>query len=228
MKRRLLVPVLLLATLAIGALAAHAADQTSECNGIKDCVRAQGPWVVVPAHGTASYLLDCPRRRGVMGGVDALASSNDIHVWFDGQLGAPVAPGRTTTRYGFLHGISAAHRRGTFQPRLGCIPVKSGARSTTSAYAVPGPPLILAATTVPLRPGAVRTSTLACIPGQKFVDSWYAIAFRTVKPPDPALAGAIRIQRTPLDHSIKVSVATSEALPAGSGAELQLGVMCSQ
>ena len=65
-------------------------------------------------------------------------------------------------------------------------------------------------------------------PGGAGVDSWYAIAFRTVKPPDPALVGAIRIQRTLLGHSVKVSVATSEALPPGSGAELQLGVMCSQ
>jgi hypothetical protein len=226
--KRLVVPVLFVASLAAAALAANAAPQTSECNGIKDCVRAQGPWVLVPAHGTVDYLLDCPRRRGVVGGVDALASSDDVHVSFDGQLGAPVAPGRTTTRYAFFHAVSGEHRRGSFQPRVGCIPVKSGARSTTSAYAIPGPPLVLAATSLPLRPGVVRSSTLACIPGQKLVDSWYAIAFRSVKPPDPGLTAAVRVQRTLRGRSVAVSIATSEALPPGSGAEIQLGVMCSQ
>ena len=230
MRRLSLVPVLV-AALSAGAFAAHAATpETKECTGIKDCLRAQGPWVVVPAHGIASYLLDCPRRRGVVGGTDALASSADVRVWFDGQLSAPVAPGRTTTRYAFFHAISAAHRRGFFQPRDGCIPVNPKARSTTSAsvLVLPGAPLSLAATTIKLRPGVVRTSTIGCVPGQKLVDSWYAVGFRTVSPPGVGLADAIQVQRTVTRKKVTVSIATSEALPTGSAAEVQLGVMCSQ
>ncbi len=45
--------------------------------------------------------------------------------------------------------------------------------------------------------------------------------------PDVGLAGAVRVQRTTLGKKITVSIATSEALPSGSGAEIQLGVMCS-
>ena len=227
MSRLHLAWVVLVVALTVGALAAHAATETNECNGIRDCIRAKGPWVVVPAHGRVAYLLDCPRRRGVVGGVDALASSTDVHVSFDGQLGAPVSPGRTTTRYAFFRAVSASHRRGAFQPRVGCIPTNSSARSTTSASAAPGPPLLLAATTLRLRPGLVRTLTIGCIPGQKLVDSWYAIAFRTVRVPNVGLADAVRVQRTARGNKIAVSIATSEALPRGTGVEVQLGVMCS-
>ncbi len=227
MSRLRVVPVLLVAALAAGAVAAHGATATNECNGIRNCLRAQGPWVVVPARGSVSYLLDCPRRRGVVGGVDALASSPDVHVSFEGQLGAPVAPGRTTTRYAFFHAVSGAHRRGAFQPRVGCIPTNSSPRSTTSARAVPGAPLLLAATTLRLRPGLVRTTTIGCVPGQKLVDSWYAIAFRTVRAPVVGLADAVRVRRTARGNKIAVSIVTSEALPRGTGAEVQLGVMCS-
>jgi hypothetical protein len=236
----------LVAVLAVGAVKAHAIAATNECNGIKQCQRAQGPWVVVPPDGTAVYLLDCPLRRGIVGGTDALASSSDIHVSFDAQLGAPVAPGRTTTRYAFFRALSATHRPGSFQPRVGCIPVSPNSSSTTSAQlqpgsplliaarttqsaqAVPGPPLALAATTMKVRPGLSRTATIACVAGQELVDSWTAVGFRTVRPPRVEFADAIRVSRTTVGRKVTVSIEVSEALPAGSGAEVQLGVACSQ
>jgi hypothetical protein len=225
--RRLAVMLALAATVASAAFAAHAAtEQTDECNGIRNCQRAKGPWVVVPARGTASYLLDCPRRRGVVGGLDALASTGDIHVWWDAQLGAPVTPGRTTTRYAFFQAVSAVHRRGSFQPRVGCIPIDSS-RSTVSAYAAPGAPLLLAAATIKLRPGTVRSTTIGCVPGQKLVDTWHALAFRTVAAPAVGLADAVQIQRTLRGKKVSVTIATSEALPPSARAEIQLGVMCS-
>jgi hypothetical protein len=225
--RRRVVPLALAAALAVGLLAAHAATATNECNGIRECRRVQGPWVIVPAHGSVAYLLDCPRRRGIVGGLDALASSTDVHISFDGQLGAPVSPGRTTTRYAFFHALSAAHRRGAFQPRIGCIPTDSSARSTTSASVAPGAPLLLAATTLKLQPGIVRSTTIGCVGGQKLVDSWDAVAFRTARAPEVGLADAVRIRRTARGKKVAVTIVTSEALPLGSGAEVQLGVMCS-
>jgi hypothetical protein len=183
--------------------------------------------VIVPARGLASYLLDCPRRRGVVGGVDALASSADIRISFDGQLGGPVAPGTTTTRYAFFRAMSAAHRPGSFQPRVGCIPTDSPPRATTSARATPGPPLMMAAATVALRPGTVRRATLGCVTGQRLVDSWHAVAFRTEHPPAVGLADAIRVQRTTKGTQVAVTITASEALPRGARAEVQLGVMCS-
>jgi len=218
----------LVAALGAAAMAAVAAPEpTRECNGIRECLRAEGTWVVLPARASAVYLLDCPRRQGVVGGVDARASSGDVHITFDGQLGAPVAPGTTTTRYAFFHALSAAHRRGSFQPLVGCIPVSSNQRSKTSAYAAPGAPLILAAATVRLRPGVVRRATLGCVPGQRLVETWHAVAFRTRRQPEVSLADAIRVQRTQRGRQVAISIATSEALPAAARAEVQLGVMCS-
>jgi hypothetical protein len=227
--RARLLPLTLVFVLAAAYLPGlgSSAAATRECNGIRNCLRAQGPWVIVPAREAASYLLECPRRRGVVGGLDAVASSSDVRLSFDGQLGAPVAPGMTTTRYAFFRGISAAHRRGAFQPRVGCIPTDSSARSTTSVHAVPGPPLLLAATSVRVRPGSVRKATIACIPGQRLVDSWHAVAFRTRQAPDVGLADAVHVRRTSGGRQVTVTISTSEALPPQARAEVQLGVMCS-
>jgi hypothetical protein len=200
---------------------------TRECNGIRNCLRAQGPWVIVPERGLATYLLDCPQRRGVVGGLDAVTTSADVRISFDGQLGAPVAPGMTTTRYAYFRAQSAAHRRGAFQPRVGCIPTESSARATTAVRAAPGPPLLMAATTVRLRAGSVRRTTLGCVPGQRLVDSWHAVAFRTQRAPAVGLADAIRVDRSSRGRQVVVTIRTSEALPATARAEVQLGVMCS-
>ena len=125
--------VLAVAAAALFACGANAA--TVECAGIPTCIDVPGPWVAVPASGEAKFLLDCPQRRGVVGGVDALASSRHIHVTFEGLLGGPVAPGRTTTRYAFFRAVSGNHREGLFEPRIGCIPSSAGGPQTT-AYTI--------------------------------------------------------------------------------------------
>ena len=117
---------LVLAVAAAALLASGASAATVECAGIPTCIDVPGPWVAVPASGEAKFLLDCPQRRGVVGGVDALASSRHIHVTFEGLLGGPVAPGRTTTRYAFFRAVSGNHREGLFEPRIGCIPSSAG------------------------------------------------------------------------------------------------------
>jgi hypothetical protein len=227
-RRVRLLPLILVAVLAAGALGARAAPPTDECNGIQECQRAQGPWVVVPAHGWAQYLLECPRRRGIAGGVAAVASSSDVHVMWQAELGAPVAPGRSTSRYVFLRAVSARHRAGLFQPRIGCIPV-STTRSTYSVrVTIPGAPLSYAATTLKLRPGTTGSTTLGCIPGQRLVDSWTAVAFRSTAPPRVALAQGIQVARTLVGTKVSISIAVSEAFPPRTGAEVQLGVMCAQ
>ena len=98
----------LLATLVVGgAGTASAQVRTKECNGIRQCISVPGPWVVVPARGGVTYLLECPQRRGIVGGLDALASSRDVRVAFSANLGAPVSPGTSTTRYAVFRGVSA-------------------------------------------------------------------------------------------------------------------------
>jgi hypothetical protein len=220
--------LLAVAVLASGALTAHAAPPTDECNGIQNCLRAAGPWVVVPAHGWAQYLLDCPGRRGIAGGVQALASSADIHVMWQAELGAPVQPGRVTSRYVFFRAVSANHHAGFFQPRVGCIQA-SNSRSTYSAkVTIPGPPLTYAATNLKLKPGTSGSTTIACIPGQRLVDSWTATAFRSTAPPRVELAQGVQVTRTVVEKKVSVSIGVNEAFPRGTGLEVQLGVMCAQ
>jgi hypothetical protein len=228
MTRGVLPALAALAALAVAATGSAATPTTSECAGLQTCIDVPGPWVAVPARGQASFLLDCPQRRGVVGGVDSLASSRDVHVTFDGLLGGPVAPGRTTTRYAFFRAFSGRHVRGLFEPRIGCIPSSGGQRSTTSARAVTpaGAPVVLAAATLPLTPGTERHTTIGCANGSRLVDSWDATAFAALTPPAPALAEAVRVQRTVRKGQVVVTFAASETLPRSAHALLQIGVVC--
>ena len=215
--------LVLLARVVGAAWAAAGAGATTECSGLPTCIDVPGPWVAVPAHGEASFLLECPQRRGVVGGVDSLASSRDVHVTFDGLLGGPVAPGRTTTRYAFFRAVSAHHREGLFQPRIGCIPSSTGGPQTTAYLITPaGPPLDLAAATMLIQPGTVKHSTLGCANGEKLVDSWAATAFASPVP--PVFADAIHVQRTTRRGIVSVTITANEALPRA--AFVQVGVSC--
>jgi len=217
----LLVVAVMAAVLAAGS--ANAA--TGECAGIPTCIDVPGPWVAVPANGEAKFLLDCPQRRGVVGGVDALASSRDIHVTFEGLLGGPVAPGRTTTRYAFFRAESGHHRRGLFEPRIGCIPSSSGGPQTTAYRTSPaGPAAELAAATLPVNPGTVRRTTIGCANGARLIDSWSATAF--AEPVPPVYADAVEIVRTVRNGQVAVKITVSEALPRA--AFVQIGVRCAK
>jgi hypothetical protein len=216
---------LLLFVLVGAALAAGASAATSECAGVPTCIDVPGPWVAVPANGEAKFLLDCPQRRGVVAGVDALASSRDVHVTFDALLGGPVAPGRTTTRYAFFRAVSGQHRKGLFEPRIGCIPSSTGGGQTTAYVTTPaGAPLDLAAANMLIRAGTQRHSTLGCANGEHLVDSWNATAF--ANPVPPAFADAVSVVRTTRNGKVAVTITASEALPRS--AIVQVGVSCAK
>jgi hypothetical protein len=225
-----LVRVLATALAALGVAGAGSVSaqvQTKECNGIRACISVPGPWVVVPARAEVTYLLECPRRRGIVGGLDALASSRDVRVSFAANLGAPVSPGTTTTRYAVFRAVTATGRRGAFKPVIGCIPVDSGGRSTTAVrLTTPGAPLEYAQTTFLLRPGIKRTTTIGCAGRQRLVGTWHAVAFRTAAVPRLPLADAVRVQRTRKGAHVAVTISASEALPRGAKAEVQVGVVC--
>lgn len=185
-----------LAAVALGALAALPAPAAlapsssvatpKECNGLPRCISVPGPWVAVPASGAVDYLLECPGGKGVIGGTDALVTSQAIQVSFDGIPGSPVAYGRTTNYEVLFRAVAANHRAGAFQPFIGCIPTQGSTRNTTGVTVEPlGPPLTLVAKTVPLTPGAARSAALGCPSGESLADSWTAIAFSTSEPPAP-------------------------------------------
>ena len=215
----------------VAALAASAAGGAvgRECSGIPTCIDVPGPWVAVPANGIASYLLDCPLRRGIVAGIDARASSRDVHVFFDGLLGSPIAPGRTTTAYAMFRGVSAHQRQGLFQPLLGCVPSSTGGAQTTAYVITPaGSALQLGATVLLLKPGTVRHATLGCPHGESMAYSWDATAFGTDNPPAPALASAVQVHRTLRAGSVHVTIETSEAMKLSDKAQVQIGVACAK
>lgn len=218
----------LVAALAVTAAFTPAAGATNECHGIQQCIPVPGPWVVVPAHGTASYLLSCPGGRSVVGGTDAQVTSRSVHVGFDARLGAPVQPGVTTTRYAFFRAWSTSGRAEMFQPRLGCIPVQGGGgRSTVSArVSPPGPALEYRARIVVIGPGLVKFGRASCLPSEKLVGSWTAVAFRTKKPPPLTDASLVRATRVTVNRKVVVTAAATDRLSIDAHAVVQVGAEC--
>lgn len=215
--------------LAVTAAGTAAGGATNECRGIPVCIHVPGPWVAVPARGEATYLLACPRRRGVVAGLDARASSNVVHVSFEGRVGSPVSPGVTTTRYAFFRALSS-RGTGMFQPFLGCVPTSGGSpRSTTSARSTtPGAPVERYARNVRLLPGARVSARQVCGRNEQLVGGWDAVAFRTKAAPPAALARLVHATRRMRGGRIVVSVTTSDALPSGVHAEVQVGAVCAR
>jgi hypothetical protein len=220
--------VAVVAALALAAALAPVGSATNECHGIPSCIRVPGPWVVVPPHGTADYLLSCPGGRSVVGGLDAQATTRDVRVSFDGRLGAPVQPGQTTTRYAFFHAVSLSGKRQAFQPLLGCIPTQGGGgRSTVSARVVPaGPSLEYRARIVVIGPGDVKFGRVSCQRTEKLVGAWHAIAFRTKQPPQLASVGLVRAHHEVVGKQAVVTASSTDALSPDAHAIVQVGAEC--
>jgi hypothetical protein len=216
------------AVAALAAVAAPAGGATNECHGIQQCIPVAGPWVLVPAHGTAQFLLACPQGRSVVGGLDAQVTSRAVHVGFDARLGAPVQPGVTTTRYALFRAVSTAKTRQAFQPRLGCIPAQGGGgRSTVSArVSPPGPALDLRSRIVILQPGGTRFVRLACPAGETLVDSWHSIAFRTKQPPQLTEARYVRARHVIVGKQVVLTASSTDALSIDVHAVVQAGAEC--
>ena len=216
---------------ALAAVAAPISGATGECTGIRQCIPVAGPWVVVPAHGSSQYLLSCPGGRSVVGGLDALATSRSVHVSFVGQLGAPVGPGVTTTRYALFRAVSTSAKREAFQPRLGCIPAAGGGgRSTVSFNAVaPGPSLDLRSRIVVVGPGDTRFGRLTCPAGETLVDSWHSLAFRTKAAPPLSEADYVQARHVVVGgKQVVVTASATDALSIDVHAVVQAGAVCVQ
>lgn len=220
----------LVVALAAAAALAPASGATNECHGIQQCIRVPGPWVVVPAHGTAEYLLSCPGGRSVVGGLDAQVTSRAVHVQWDARIGAPVQPGISTTRYAFFRAVSTSGKAETFQPLLGCIPTQGGGgRSTVSArVSPPGPALEYRARIVVIGPSQVKFGRVSCLQNETVVDSWHAIAFRTQTPPNLAHVDLVHAQHAVVGKKVVVTASSTDALSVDAHAVVQVGAECAQ
>lgn len=219
----------LVLALAAAAAFAPAGSATSECKGIQSCIPVAGPWVVVPAHGHAQFLLSCPHGRSVVGGLDAQVTSRDVHIGFEGRLGAPVSPGVSTTRYAVFTAFSTGGKTQAFQPLIGCVPTQGGGgRSTVSAGVVtpPGPSLEYRANVAVVGPGTVRFARASCLASEKIVGSWHALAFRTKKPPSLDDAGRVQMTEVVVGKKVVVTAEASDGLSIDAHAVVQVGVEC--
>ena len=225
--RALLAAVVL--SLAVAAAFAPAGGATNECHGIQACIRVPGPWVVVPAHGTAEYLLACPNGKSIVAGLDAQVTSRDVRVDFVGRLAAPVQPGATTTRYALFRAVSVSKRAQLFQPLLGCVPTQGGGgRSTVSARTVspPGQSLEFRSRIVVIGPGTVRFGHVACKPSEKLVGAWHAVAFRTKQPPPVSNSVYVKATHVIVGKKVVVTGSAGDALSIDVHAVVQVGAEC--
>jgi hypothetical protein len=221
-------------TVAVAAIFPAVGGAANECKGIRDCISVPGPWVLITPGRRTEYLLSCPNGNGVVAGLDSQATSSNVRVSFDAQLGAPVSPGVTTTRNALFHALTLSSHRESFQPFLGCVRGGGGGgRSTVSARApVPKPtqagaPLDRHAQTVVLRPGLVRSASVRCPAGERLAGSWSALAFRTKNPPDLAQAKDVELQRVVVANGkATVTASATDALSPDARAVVQVGVEC--
>ena len=218
---------LLLVLCAAAALAAPA-GATNECHGIQQCIRVPGPWVVVPAHGEATYVLTCPNGRSVVGGLDAQVTSRDVRVSFDARLGAPVQPGVSTTRYALFHAVSLDGRPQLFQPLLGCIPTQGGGgRSTVSArVSPPGPSLEDRSRIVLIGPGTVKFARVGCNASEQLAGAWHAVAFRTKQPPKAFNWNQVSASHVVVGKKVVVTASSTDGLSIDVHALVQVGAVC--
>ena len=212
--------------LAVVAATAGRAGAQNECRGIQQCIPVGGPWVYV--HGTAEtkFLLSCGTH-GVVGGIDALATSTAVRVAFEGRIGSPVSPGVTTTRSVLFRGRVSGARAGAFEPWVGCIPANAGGgRSTVSARLAPGPSIDRVARIVVVSPGEVKRASIACPVGEKLVGGWHAVAFRSKNAPSLRAAARVHVQHALAGRRVVATVAATDALSIDAHAVVQVGAEC--
>jgi hypothetical protein len=192
------VAVVALACAVLAAGAARAAP-TNECRGLQVCVRVIGPWVVVPAsHAPVEFQLACPRRY-VVGGLDAELSDPAIDISFLGKLGAPVAPGVTTSRKAVFVArfVGSTRRAVTFRPHLGCVPSNGAGGGIPTARVVrPGQPAVRRVKTLRVVPGRTWAVAAGCASAERLVAGSHAVGFYTAKPPAARLVAAVSTRQS--------------------------------
>ena len=215
---------------------------TKECQNVSHCKGVSGPWVAIPANGEATFLFGCPERRSfVVGGSDARASSTNIRVWWDGQLGAPIGEPRISANNGavlLFHAETNNHKPGSFQPILGCVSLTDlSKRSTVSARLAASAPGTAPGAPVDLRSSQVElglasglrkpTYNISCPKNETLVGSWSAVVFGTATPPNPAFAKAVSIKLALRGRTVHAALSLNRLFGVlAPETWAQIGAMC--
>jgi len=204
--------------------------KTTECANLKWCFGIRGLWVAIPRGGEATWLFGCPPRslvkgKFLLGGTDALLSSNDVRVWYEGQLGAPV--GGPNPGVGLLfHATTRSGAVGSFQPILGCISLSQAIGRSTLAVTphAAGSSLVPRAKNIILEPGSDRAVDMSCLKKETIVGSWNAFAFGTQNPPDVPPPGAITVTMHQGPGVVLAVIETKKSVPYLI--HIQVGLLC--
>ncbi len=231
--------LLLLAAAAVPALAGGApaaSAATNECRGLQVCVPIAGPWVVVPTaravpRPVVRFQLSCPEGH-VVGGLDAELTDRSIDISFAARLGSPVNPGISTERSALFTALytGTTARVASFRPHLGCIPsTGGGGRIPTALRAIfpPGEPTVRRVTTVRVQAGEARTIVRRCRPGERLVDGWHALVFRSGTPPTAEQVEGLSASRAVRGNRVVASATGGFALAAIRGL-VQVGAVCAR
>ncbi len=216
---------------------------TGECRNVSNCVAVNGPWVVVPAKGTATFLLSCPVRRGfIVGGTDCPNK-------FSRRAGLVRRRARGADRVsaersqaGRSSALPRAHdqwtaRRVPADPRLRLAHPDQQSRDRVVPHelvaARDGSEPASRAAGEEHRAGGAR---LVHVHGyrdlssvhERLVGSWQALAFSTIAPPAPSYFGAASVTVRGSGNEVRASFRVSPRLlvPLAPLALAQIGAMC--
>ena len=170
----------------------RASAATNECRGLQVCVPIAGPWVVVPTaravpRPVVRFQLACPEGH-VVGGLDAELTDRSIDISFAARLGSPVNPGISTERSALFTALytGTTARVASFRPHSAASRARAAGAGSRPRCARSSPRASrrsAGCATVRVQAGEVRTVVRRCRPGERLVDGWHALAFRSGTPP---------------------------------------------
>ena len=216
MRKLRLIPLLALAALAVGVVAARADIPTNECNGIQNCERAQGPWVIVPQARLGAVPAQLPgpaRHRGRRRG-DRDVDRRARLVGREARLAGLAWPVDAAVRLLPRHLRQTTRRRVPAPHRLHPdradaprpTPTWSGGHgSRRAAEPRRDQPQAQA------RHGRQDHDRLRPVPDRR--RQLDAVAFRTADAPRLGCAQAVQVKKTVQGKNVAVTIAVSEALP---------------
>jgi hypothetical protein len=229
--RRLLL-LALPAAVAVAVVAAPAGAATNECRGLQVCVPVAGPWVVLPGKRSVprpqvQFQLSCPKGY-IVGGTDAELSDKAIDVSFYASMGAPVNPGISTSADLVFVGtyVGNGNRLPSFRPHIGCMPTRGGgSRTPTAAVFPPTKPIVRHVKNFALASPGTKSARVSCAAGERLVDAKSAVAFDTLAPPPPTLAGAVSVLQSIHGDATTAHVKV-RGIPAGTIPLVQVAAIC--
>jgi len=217
-----------MALAALAGATAPASRAADECQGLQVCIPVAGPWVVIPgaAPKLVQWQLTCPE--GIVAGVDARVADQGTDVTFDGLVGSPVGPGRTTRNTLLFTARATAPTKAptSFQPFIGCVPASGGSRTPTAFR--PGSPTVLRVLTLRVAAGGVARGAQGCHADERLLQAGVAVGLRTTVEPTPGQLAGVRLAADVRGGKVVAAAERRAAIDPAIAVEVQLQALCTR